>query len=60
MFEDLTYEAQMRLLAEAGVESPNEIGWDINPVAIIKLEKEDYQQKSKSTDNLYDSNHDVP
>lgn len=60
MFEDLTYEAQMRLLAEAGVESPNETGWDINPIAIINLEKEDYRRQGKSMDNLYNPDPDVP
>ncbi|MHC4192587.1 MAG: hypothetical protein ACYSP9_00245 [Planctomycetota bacterium] len=38
-FEDLTFEAQMRLLAEAGVESPREMGWHVTPVAIAEFEK---------------------
>lgn len=40
MFDDLTYEAQMRLLAEAGVESPNEMGWHIMPVVVVDFDKE--------------------
>jgi hypothetical protein len=39
MFEDLTFEAQTRLLAEAGVESPREMGWHVAPVAIAEFEK---------------------
>jgi hypothetical protein len=39
MFEDLTFEAQMRLLAEAGVELPREMGWHVAPVAIAEFEK---------------------
>jgi len=37
MFEDLIYKAQRRLLAEAGVKSPNEMSWDIRPVAIVDM-----------------------
>ena len=40
MFEDLTYEAQTRLLAEAGVESPVEMSWDVMPVAVVDLDEE--------------------
>ena len=32
MFDDLTYEAQVMLLSEAGVSSPKEMKWDIFPV----------------------------
>jgi hypothetical protein len=39
MFEDLTYEAQVRLLSEAGVSSPKEMKWHILPVAIVEFEK---------------------
>ncbi|MHC4159440.1 MAG: hypothetical protein ACYSSO_10225 [Planctomycetota bacterium] len=40
MFEDLTFEAQKRLLAEVGIESPSEIGWDILPVAVVDFNKD--------------------
>jgi len=54
MFEDLTYEAQRRLLAEARVESPNDMGWDILPVAIVDLEKESCNwQEDDFADDLY-------
>jgi hypothetical protein len=32
MFDDLTYEAQVMLLSDAGVSSPTEIKWDIFPL----------------------------
>ena len=38
MFEDLTYEAQVRLLDEAGISSPVEMNWHIQPVAVVDLE----------------------
>jgi hypothetical protein len=37
MFEDLTYEAQVRLLDEAGISSPVEMRWHILPVAFVDL-----------------------
>jgi len=37
MFDDLTYEAQKRLLEEAGVSSPEEMDWDTIPVAVVKF-----------------------
>jgi len=51
MFKDLTYEAQIRLLAEAGVESPREMGWDIRPVAAVDFDKEG---RNRHEDNLVD------
>ena len=58
MFDDLTYEAQMRLLAEAGVESPREMGWDIRPVAIVDLEKQDRHLEDNFMDNRYHREYD--
>ncbi|KPK45307.1 MAG: hypothetical protein AMJ65_00180 [Phycisphaerae bacterium SG8_4] len=37
MFEDLTYEAQVRLLDEAGISSPVEMRWHILPIAVVEL-----------------------
>ncbi|MGD8500163.1 MAG: hypothetical protein PVJ86_05920 [Phycisphaerales bacterium] len=37
-FEDLTYEAQARLLSDAGVSSPAEMRWDIFPVAVVDFD----------------------
>jgi len=44
MFEDLTCEAQKRLLAEVGVKSPTEMGWDIIPVAVVDFDKDAHGQ----------------
>jgi len=38
MFNDLTSEAQKRLLSEAGVSSPEEMNWDAIPVAVVEFE----------------------
>jgi len=40
MFDDLTYEAKARLLDAAGIASPEEMNWDLVPVAIVRLEDE--------------------
>ena len=53
MFDDLTYEAQIRLLAEAGVESPRQMGWEIRPVATVDIEK----QERHLEDNFLDNRH---
>lgn len=37
MFDDLTDEAQARLLRMAGVSSPEEMNWDAIPVAEVEL-----------------------
>ena len=37
MFEDLTYEAQVRLLDEVGISSPAEMRWHIIPVAVVSF-----------------------
>jgi len=39
MFEDLTYEAQVRLLDEAGISSPVEMRWHILPIAVVDFKK---------------------
>ena len=51
MFDDLTYEAQMRLLAEADVESPREMGWDIRPVVIVDIKKQCRHLEDNFLDN---------
>ena len=40
MFDDLTYEAQKRLLEEAQAVSPEDMDWDRYPVAIVEFEDE--------------------
>ena len=41
MFDDLTPEAQERLLNEAGVSSPEDMHWDTLPVAVIEFEDDE-------------------
>lgn len=41
MFDDLTKEAQIRLLEEVGVDDPEEMGWDIKPVAVVTFEEDE-------------------
>jgi hypothetical protein len=55
MFEDLTFEAQMRLLAEAGVDTPGEMGWHISPLAIVETEKKPFNWEEGFTDEDADS-----
>ena len=59
MFDDLNKEAQSRLLAEAGIESPEELGWDVEPIAIIDFDDDD-ETEYDSMDNLFDYGHDEP
>lgn len=40
MFDDLTPEAQQRLLDLAGIDSPKEANWDIFPVAEVVFDYE--------------------
>jgi hypothetical protein len=37
MFEDLTYEAQVKLLDEVGISSPAEMKWHTEPVAVVNF-----------------------
>ena len=37
MFDDLTEDAQERLLEEAGVSFPEDMHWDTIPVAVVKF-----------------------
>ena len=59
MFEDLNYETQKKLLEEAGVGAPEEMGWDINPIAIIEFDDDDDNSEDdflgeKVIDDQYD------
>jgi len=60
MFEDLNEYAQRRLLAEAGIKSPEERNWDVEPIAIVDIEEEDDDMENDSMDNLFDYGHDEP
>ena len=59
MFDDLKEEAQNRLLAEAGIESPEEMGWVVELIAIIDFDDDD-DTEYDSMDNLFDYGHDEP
>ena len=39
-FDDLTEEAQKRLLECAGVEKPEDMNWDVFPITVIEFEGE--------------------
>ena len=72
MFDDLNEYAQRRLLAEAGIESPEEKNWDVEPIAVVDIEREDHDydydeddmddddMDSDSMDNLFDYGDDEP
>ncbi|HUS73360.1 MAG TPA: hypothetical protein VMY06_09870 [Sedimentisphaerales bacterium] len=61
MFEDLNEYAQKRLLAEAGIKSPEERNWDIEPIAIVDIEEDDDDDmENDSMDNVVDYGHDEP
>ena len=54
MFDDLTYEAQVRLLSEVGVSSPKEMRWDIFSVAVVEFEKKGRALEEEDfTDDIY-------
>ena len=43
MFEDLTPDAQKRLLEEAGVSRPEDMDWDELPVAVVEFDEPEYE-----------------
>ena len=45
MFDDLTPEAQERLLYEAGVSKPEDMHWDDVPVAVVEFREDDHEFK---------------
>lgn len=59
MFEDLNEYAQKRLLAEAGIKSPEERNWDVESIAIAYVEEDD-DTNNDSIDNLFDYRCDEP
>ena len=42
-FNDLTKDAQTRLLKEAGVKGPEEMNWNVFPVTITEVEGVDFE-----------------
>ncbi len=47
MFDDLTDDAQRRLLKEANVSSPEEMDWDTIPVAEVKFDQEEREEEEE-------------
>ena len=65
MFNDLTCEAQKRLLEEAGVKSPKEMRWDTIPVIVVGFGKDDHGSgedflEADFSDDIYDFDNDGP
>lgn len=65
MFEDLTPEAQERLLKEAGVARPEDMDWDEMPVAVVEFDSEDFEYEDDDfvddmddMDEMYDDEDD--
>ena len=55
MFDDLTHEAQKRLLDEAGVSKPEEMHWDEIPVAVVEFSEDDHElEENDFSEDLYD------
>lgn len=55
MFDDLIYEAQVRLLAESHVTSPKEMNWDTIPVAVVEFgDDSSGPEEDDFIDDLYD------
>ena len=59
MFNDLTHEAQKKLLAEAGVTSPEDMHWDTVPVVVVELRKDNHGlDEDDLTNEVYGSDDD--
>jgi hypothetical protein len=50
MFDDLTPEAQERLLDEASVKSPEDMHWDEVPVAVVEFREHDHELEEDDFD----------
>lgn len=54
MFEDLTPEAQERLLREACVSRPDDMDWDELPVTIVELSTTEFKFNDDDFDDVDD------
>ena len=62
MFDDLTEDAQRRLLKEANVNSPEEMDWDTMPVAEVRFDqddREDDEEEYEEEEELLDDDDDL-
>ncbi|MHC4758029.1 MAG: hypothetical protein ACYTE8_05190 [Planctomycetota bacterium] len=58
MFDDLTEDAQKRLLDEAGVSKPEEMHWDEIPVVVVEFSEDDHElDKDNFSDDIYDDDY---
>ena len=59
MFDDLTHEAQERLLREAGVSKPEDMHWDEVPVAVVEFHEDDNEiNEDDLTEDIYNYGYD--
>ena len=59
MFDDLTEDAQKRLLDEAGVSKPEDMHWDEIPVAIVELSEAKHElEEDDFSESIYDYGYD--
>ena len=59
MFDDLTPEAQERLLREAGVSKPEDMHWDEIPIAVVEFSEDDHELKENDfSESIYDYGYD--
>jgi len=59
MFDDLTYEAQERLLSLAGISSPEEMNWDSVPIAVVEFEDAVFEDDDEEVpDDIEDEEYD--
>ena len=59
MFDDLTPEAQKRLLDEAGVSKPDDMHWDEVPVAVVEFSEGDHElEEYDFSDDIYNGGYD--
>ena len=59
MFDDLTEDAQKRLLDEAGVSKPEDMHWDEIPVAIVELGEAKHEfEENDFSESIYDYGYD--
>ena len=55
MFEDLTPQAQERLLEEAGVSKPEDMHWDKVPIAVAEFSKNGHElEEDDFAEDIYD------
>ena len=59
MFDDLTTEAQERLLDDAGISRPEEMHWDEVPVAVVEFSEDNSEiDEDELTEDIYDYDED--